>query len=134
MIDPHSGVPRHLQLAAMLRARLAAGEWAPGAMLPSETRLSQDYGVGRGTVRRAVTLLRVEGLVDVAPGYGTRVREPVEQQQVRVPRGSTVQARMPSAAERAELDIPEGVPVLVVTLGGRPRGTYAADRTVLTFA
>jgi DNA-binding GntR family transcriptional regulator len=118
----------------MLRARLAAGEWAPGALLPSETRLSQEYGVGRGTVRRAVALLRSEGLVDVAAGYGTRVREPVEREQVSVSRGSTVQARMPSAAERAELDIPEGVPVLVVTLGGRERGTYAADRTLLTFA
>ncbi|GAB3817549.1 GntR family transcriptional regulator [Micromonospora zhanjiangensis] len=131
MINSHSGVPRHLQLADILRARLAAGEWAPGEPLPSETRLTQEYGVGRGTVRRAVALLRADGLVDVAPGRGTRVREPMERQRVSVPRGAEVTGRLPTPTERARLDIPEGVPVLVVSIGGRER-VYPADRTTLT--
>lgn len=133
MIDPHSGVPRHRQLAALLRERLTVGEWAPGALLPSETRLSQDYRVGRGTVRRAIAVLRAEGLLDVAAGHGTRVREAVQLQPVRVARGSTARGRMPTDAERATLDIPEGVPVLVVTIGGRER-VLPCDRTLLTFA
>ncbi|WP_091652159.1 GntR family transcriptional regulator [Micromonospora pallida] len=132
MIDLHSGVPRHRQLADELRARLRAGEWAPGARLPSETRLSQEHGVGRGTVRRAVAMLRAEGLVDVASGRGTRVRELVDLERVAVPRGAVTRSRMPTVEERAEMDIPEGVPVLVVILGGRVRGVYPADRAEIT--
>ncbi|WP_432050337.1 GntR family transcriptional regulator [Verrucosispora sp. NA02020] len=131
MIDLHSGVPRHLQLAAELRARIAAGEYAPGSLLPSETRLAQEYEVGRGTVRRAVGLLRAEGLVDVASGRGTRVRGQAEREVVSVPRGSMIDSRMPTPDERAELDIPDGVPVQVVTTGGRVRGVYPSDRVRL---
>ncbi|MEN3609294.1 GntR family transcriptional regulator [Plantactinospora sp. ZYX-F-223] len=133
MLDPHSGVPRHRQLAAELRARITSGEWLPGTLLPPEARLSHEYGVGRGTVRRAVAELRREGLIDAAPGRGTQVREQIEREPVRVQRGSQVVARMPSPEERASLDIPEGVPVLIVTIGGRSR-VLSAERTVLTFA
>lgn len=134
MIDPRSGVPQHRQLADELRARITSGEWLPGSLLPAQPRLRHDYGVGKATVQAAMVQLRAEGLIDVERGIGVRVREPIEQRQVRVQRGSMVQARMPTAGERAELDIPEGVPVLVVTLGGRERGVYPADRNVLTFA
>ncbi|TDC81092.1 GntR family transcriptional regulator [Micromonospora sp. KC606] len=134
MIDLHSGVPRHLQLAAQLRSRIIAGVYAPSDLLPSETRLSQEYGVGRGTVRRAVSLLRAEGLVDAASGRGTRVREPVELRRESVPRGAIIQARMPTPEERASLGIPEGVPVQVVTVGGRLRGVYPANQFELTTA
>ncbi|WFE45279.1 GntR family transcriptional regulator [Verrucosispora sp. WMMD1129] len=134
MIDPHSGVPRHRQLADVLRARIARGEYAPGDLLPSETRLSQEYEVGRGTVRRAVSLLRAEGLVDAASGRGTQVREPVEVERVAVPRGALISARPPTPDERASLAIPEGVHVLVVSVGGRVRGVYPADRVLLSTA
>ncbi|MEU7617160.1 winged helix-turn-helix domain-containing protein [Micromonospora rifamycinica] len=131
MIQPHSGVPVAHQLAAVLRAGILDGTYPPGALLPSETRLSQEHGVGRGTVRRAVAELRAEGLVDAASGRGTRVRSVAERDIVSVPRGALVNARMPTPAERAELDIPEGVPVQVVTVGGRVRGVYPADRVTL---
>ncbi|GIJ10711.1 GntR family transcriptional regulator [Micromonospora andamanensis] len=134
MIDPHSGVPRHRQLADVLRARIATGEYVPGDLLPSETRLSQEYEVGRGTVRRAVGLLRAEGLVDAASGRGTRVRERVEPERVAVPRGALISARPPTPDERAGMGIPEGVHVLVVSVGGRVRGVYPADRVALTTA
>lgn len=130
-LDAHSGVPRHLQLAAALRARLAAGEWAPGTLLPSETRLSQDYGVGRGTVRRAIALLRAEGLVDVAAGYGTRVRGPVEREEVTVEAGSLVSVRMPTPQERATFGMAEGVPMLVVTNPDGIQDAYPGDEFVL---
>lgn len=125
-------MPVARQLAALLRARVLDGTYAAGGLLPSETRLSQEYGVGRGTVRRAVAELRAEGLVDAAPGRGTRVREVAERQVVAVPRGSLIDSRMPTPDERAELDIPEGVPVQVVTVGGRVRGVYPSDRVTLT--
>ena len=134
MIDPHSGVPAWKQLAELLRARVAAGEWPPGSLLPPAPRLRHEYGVGKATVQAAIGALRGEGLIGLERGIGIRVREPAEPVRVAVPRGAQVSARMPTARERADLDVPEGVPVLVVTLGGRVRGVYPADRTVLTLS
>ncbi|WP_328339589.1 GntR family transcriptional regulator [Micromonospora sp. NBC_00421] len=131
MISPHTRVPVAHQLAAVLRTGILDGTYPAGGLLPSETRLSQEHGVGRGTVRRAVAELRAEGLVDAASGRGTRVREVAEREIVSVPRGALVSARMPTPAEREELDIPEGVPVLMVTMGGRLRGVYPSDRVTL---
>lgn len=130
MISPHTRVPVAYQLAAVLRARILNGTYPPGALLPSETRLSQEHGVGRGTVRRAVAELRAEGLVDAASGRGTRVREAADREIVSVPRGALVSARMPTPEERAGWTS-RRVPVQVVTLGGRVRGVHPADRVTL---
>lgn len=130
-LDPHSGVPLHRQLAAALRARIAAGEWPAGALLPAQARIGYEYGVGKATVLAAVTALRTEGLVDVERGTGIRVREPMAKERISVPRGSEIESVTPTAEERAALGIPEGVSLMVVTLGGRVRGRYPADRFVL---
>ena len=50
-------------LADHVQARIAAGEWAPGAMLPGEREMSEEYGVGLGTFRRAIKELRERGAV-----------------------------------------------------------------------
>ncbi|OKI47324.1 GntR family transcriptional regulator [Micromonospora sp. CB01531] len=128
MIDLHSGVPRHRQLADVLRARIVAGDHPPGTLLPSETRLSQEYEVGRGTVRRAVGILRAEGLVDVASGRGTRVRSraPELEELIGEP-DQLVTARMPTPEERARWQMPEGVPVLVVRQPDGLMDVYPAD-------
>ena len=130
-LDPHSGVPLHRQLAAALRSRIAAGEWPAGSLLPAQSRIGYDYGVGKATVQAAVSALRAEGVVDVQRGVGIRVREGLEREVVSAPRGALIDARMPTPQERADLDIPEGVPVQVVTVGGRVRGVYPADRVTL---
>lgn len=96
------------------------------------TRLIQEYGVGRETVRRALAVLVREGLVVVVAGRGTRVRETPLRTPVPVPRGARISARLASAEERGELDVAEGGYVLVVTLGGRVRGVYAAETTEFT--
>jgi DNA-binding GntR family transcriptional regulator len=71
------GDPRPLpvQLAAILRAQILAGEFdvVPDQKLPSETTLMQEYGVSRNSVRGAIALLRDEGIVQTRPQYGSRV-------------------------------------------------------------
>ena len=67
--------PAYKQLADLLRQQILGGELAPGAPLPSETRLRQELGVSRNTVRLAVQLLRSEGHVTTEHGRGTYVRE-----------------------------------------------------------
>jgi DNA-binding GntR family transcriptional regulator len=72
-IDHDGETPIYLQLAAILRARIASGELEPGRPIPSEKSLMQQYGVSRGTAAKAVKVLRDEGLVRVSFGRGTFV-------------------------------------------------------------
>ena len=71
---------RYQAIADDLRARLDAGDPAPGRLLPSEADLSARYGASRVTVRRALEVLREDGLVDSRQGFGWFARtDPVRQ-------------------------------------------------------
>jgi len=72
-VDHDSAVPPYRQLAAILRDRIASGDPAPGAALPSAKTLRQEYGVAETTARKAVALLRDEGLVETIMGGGSFV-------------------------------------------------------------
>ena len=122
------GEPTYRQIAAALRDDIRHGRIQPGQLLPSETRLHQQYGVSRLTARAAVNLLRAEGLAELRRGHGIVVREPSAVEELAPPAGSVVGARMPTPEERAELDIPVGVPVLTVTDPDGSVGVYPADR------
>jgi GntR family transcriptional regulator len=71
---------RYQEIADELRTRLATGELGAGRLLPSESELSTDYAASRVTVRRALEVLRDEGLVDSRQGFGWFVAaDPVRQ-------------------------------------------------------
>lgn len=129
MIDPNADRAVFRQLADLLRDRILSGDLAPGAKLPSELRMTQEYGISRTTVRQAVGILRSEGLVVVDPPHGTRVRTTEPTETVTLRKGDTATTRMPSPAERRELDLAEGVPVLVVTRADGSIELYPGDRT-----
>lgn len=57
-----------------LRAAILAGRRAPGERLPSEHDLAEEYSTSRPTVRRAVAVLKSEGLVVTEQGRGAFVR------------------------------------------------------------
>jgi GntR family transcriptional regulator len=61
---------RYRAIADELRGRVENGDLAAGALLPSESELSAAYGVSRVTVRKALELLRDEGLIDARQGFG----------------------------------------------------------------
>jgi GntR family transcriptional regulator len=73
-IDLRSAVPAYRQLANIIRAQIESGGLAHDRPVPSETTLVQEYGVARGTVRRAIEVLREEGLVVTVQGRGTYVK------------------------------------------------------------
>ena len=78
-INRRGAVAPHRQIAAWLRARIEAGEFRPGEdPLPSEKDLVDLFGVARDTARRAVQVLRDEGLVETIPHRGTYVVPPAE--------------------------------------------------------
>lgn len=61
-------------IAADLRAAITAGDYAPGARLPSRSRLMEQYGVAPQTVVNAINALRTEGLIIGLTGSGWYVR------------------------------------------------------------
>jgi GntR family transcriptional regulator len=61
---------RYRAIADDLRKRVTAGNFAAGRLLPSEAALSASYAASRITVRKALEVLRDEGLVDARQGFG----------------------------------------------------------------
>jgi GntR family transcriptional regulator len=63
------------QIADDIAERIRAGEYPPGAQLPSYTELAALYSVHRATAQRAILVLRERGLVVGVQGRGVFVRE-----------------------------------------------------------
>ncbi|HUY51424.1 MAG TPA: GntR family transcriptional regulator [Streptosporangiaceae bacterium] len=68
-------VPKHVQIAEVLRQRIISGELRPRLPVPSEPTLMQEFGVARDTARKAVRLLREEGYITTLKGMGSFVRD-----------------------------------------------------------
>jgi GntR family transcriptional regulator len=66
-------VSPHRQIADSFRERIYRGEFHAHQRLPSETDIVNDTGTARTTVRRAMRLLRDEGLVYTVQARGTFV-------------------------------------------------------------
>jgi DNA-binding transcriptional regulator YhcF (GntR family) len=131
VIDRRSDRAVFRQLADILRTQIEAGTLAPGAGVPSELRLSQEYDIARSTARQAIAVLRAEGLVtaDGRRGYQVR-RAELDAPPVLLKIGDRVTARMPSPTERRDHDLDEGVPLLVVRHADDVTMTYPGDRTL----
>lgn len=67
------GVSLYVRLAASLRARIIQGEWDTGERIPAFEDLATTYGVAVNTVRKAIELLCIEGLLQSSRGRGTTV-------------------------------------------------------------
>jgi GntR family transcriptional regulator, transcriptional repressor for pyruvate dehydrogenase complex len=63
------------QVFEQILADVVAGEFAPGAALPSERRLAEVLGVSRPAVREAIQRVAQAGLVEVRQGDATTVRD-----------------------------------------------------------
>lgn len=74
-IDRRSDRAVHRQLADLLRDRVIAGEFPPGAALPSEPKLVDQYGISRTAVRQGLAILKAEGVILSEQGRGWFVRE-----------------------------------------------------------
>ncbi len=97
--------PKYQHIADDLRLRVAAGEFAAGRLLPSESELSEAYAASRVTVRRALDQLRGEGVVDSRQGFGWFVPAATVEQSLG--RLGTIEAQLAAsgrASERRVLD------------------------------
>ena len=65
-IDRDRGAPLHHQIYLVLADGIATGRYAIGEPLPTEEQLTQMFSVSRITVRRAMTSLQNDGLIERA--------------------------------------------------------------------
>jgi DNA-binding FadR family transcriptional regulator len=72
------------RVADQLRERIQKGDFAPGAQLPTENALVEQFGVSRTVIREAISSLRVDGLVKAHQGRGVFVCEDISQQPFRL--------------------------------------------------
>ncbi|MFD8689931.1 GntR family transcriptional regulator [Streptomyces sp. NPDC059651] len=68
-------VLKYEEIAESLRARIAAGEFAPGVNIPSGRELAEQWDVSRATAIKAVDVLRNDGVVVAKQGTGFVVTE-----------------------------------------------------------
>lgn len=64
-------IPRYYQLKEILERRIRQGEFEIGGKFPTDEQLCKEYGLSRGTVRRAVGMLTDAGLLCREQGRGT---------------------------------------------------------------
>jgi DNA-binding GntR family transcriptional regulator len=76
-------LPAYRRIAAELSAAIESGEYPPGAPLPSEQSLADQFGVTRPTVRQGLAELRATGVVKVVNGRGAFVADPAGRAEVR---------------------------------------------------
>lgn len=69
-----SGNTGYRQVKQIAINRIQNGTWAPGATLPNETNLAQEFGCTRTTISRAMRELAEEGYLERKRKAGTRVR------------------------------------------------------------
>ncbi len=66
-----SDSPLYAQVRELIVGRIHSGEWQPGALIPGDAQLAQEYDVSQGTVRKAIDSLVDDRLVTRRQGKGT---------------------------------------------------------------
>lgn len=112
------------QVAEALSRHIDEAHLKPGDRLPTERELMQALGIGRSSLREAVSQLRALGVLETRIGSGTYIRKPVSARTVHLPlsiephdlangllltlevrRGVEIEASMAAARRRTPEDI-----------------------------
>jgi DNA-binding FadR family transcriptional regulator len=63
------------RVATALRSRLINGDYSRGQKLPTESQLTETFGVSRTVIREAIAVLAADGLVETRQGAGVFVMD-----------------------------------------------------------
>ncbi|MFG1997784.1 GntR family transcriptional regulator [Spirillospora sp. NPDC048911] len=66
----------YVEIARVLRSRIASGVYPLNSRIPGEIALGEEFGVGRTAVRNALGKLESEGWIKVVDGLGRYVCDP----------------------------------------------------------
>jgi GntR family transcriptional regulator len=76
-IDPDDRAASWEQLARILRDRISSGQYRPGKKIPSNAELQDESGLSPNTIKRALDVLKKEGLLEGVQGRGVFVVDPL---------------------------------------------------------
>lgn len=144
---------KYQDISQQLRKKFTGGEYQPGDLLPDQETLAQEFNTTRMTVRKAIQLLIVEGVVYTKRGAGTFLRKDFNtedkhdmESSVDRPVGTTLtyagrkvtskvlslDARLPTEAEQNSLIIGPDEPVYVIRRVRYVDGlVYAYEHTIM---
>ncbi len=116
---------RYREIAEALRTQMRSGAYAPGRLLPSEAELSRQFAASRVTIRRALEVLRDEGLVAARQGFGWfAAGQPVRQSLGRL---ATIEAQMADSGMYPQRRILE---FAFVVATGKARDVLGAEQVL----
>jgi GntR family transcriptional regulator len=116
---------RYQQIAEELRGRVGRGDLAAGRLLPSESELAAAYAASRVTIRKALEVLREEGLVDSRQGFGWFAAvDPLRQSLGRL---GTIEGQLAASGVRSERRI---LDFRFVRAPARARAVLGVDRVL----
>jgi GntR family transcriptional regulator len=72
-IDNITTQPLYVEVKVWVTEKISSGEWKPGGVIPSESKLAATFGVSVGTIRKAVDDLVAEQVLVRRQGLGTFV-------------------------------------------------------------
>jgi GntR family transcriptional regulator len=70
-------IPLYFRVESFIRNKILSGQFEPGAKLPTEDELIQNFGVSRITIRNALSHLQKQGLISRHRSKGTFVAEEI---------------------------------------------------------
>ncbi|MEU5239767.1 GntR family transcriptional regulator [Streptomyces lydicus] len=74
MTEPPGAQPKYQRVLEELREAIRQGEYAADERLPAEPDLADQYGVSLMTLRKALDLLKIEGVIEGRKGSGNYAR------------------------------------------------------------
>src|SRR5699024_5363780 len=74
MLNKKDSTPLYIQLKRLIREQIIEGKIEEMEFLPSEKQLMQKYSITRTTIRKAISELKQEGLVQQIQGKGVYVK------------------------------------------------------------
>lgn len=80
IFNENNTMPLYVQVANWLRAKVITGEWPQGHKLQPEIDLAEDLGVSRGTLRKALSILIENHIIEQVHGKGTFVGSAIFEQ------------------------------------------------------
>ncbi|MDR3552592.1 MAG: GntR family transcriptional regulator [Clostridia bacterium] len=75
-LNKYTPLPLYYQIASIIREQILSGKFAPGDQILTEEKLQKMFGVSRATVRRAISDLVYDGLLERNHSRGTIVTQP----------------------------------------------------------
>ncbi|MEW6262023.1 MAG: GntR family transcriptional regulator [Thermodesulfobacteriota bacterium] len=82
-MDHPKRVPLYRQVAETVRGRILSGQYKSGERIPSVHELEAEFEVSNITIRKALSLLSQEGLIESRQGVGT-LAAPTQEEIVRI--------------------------------------------------